>query len=213
MSPSENEQQQDDTTSTDMQPPGDSLRPIDAANSGEDGAPMAVQTKDLPGGRRAVPGDGPWARRATFAIYGLTLILAVLAGYALIGTAVERGRVFLDDFRYGRPRTTHLTAMVGHGEERGEPTHIVAINLNRRVVLIELPGSDPNVTRVIEGPYLFGADQDLTPIELQLTDVDGDTTPDLLVIVRREQVVYLNKDGVFRLPTAAEQAELQRGKP
>jgi hypothetical protein len=29
--------------------------------------------------------------------------------------------------------------------------------------------------------------------------------------VRREQIVYLNKDGAFRLPTPEEQALLKRG--
>jgi hypothetical protein len=66
---------------------------------------------------------------------------------------------------------------------------------------------------VVEGPYLFGADQALTPIELRTQDVDGDGTLDLLMTIQREQVVYLNKDGMFRLPTAAEQAGLSRGQP
>jgi hypothetical protein len=41
-------------------------------------------------------------------------------------------------------------------------------------------------------------------------DVDGDSQPDLLLNIRREQIVYLNRDGAFRLPTPEEQAQLTR---
>jgi hypothetical protein len=43
---------------------------------------------------------------------------------------------------------------------------------------------------------------------LSLRDMDGDGQLDLLLDVRNEQIVYLNKDGAFRLPTPAEQAAL-----
>lgn len=174
---------------------------------------MAVETKDLRSAQRLWPDGASVARIATLAVYGVTVLLAILAAYALLGVAVERARILADDLRYGRPRTTHVTGFVGHGEDRGMPTHLTAINLDRRVVIIELPGSEPNVARVFEGPYLFGADESLTPIDLSLQDIDQDGAVDLLVTIRREQVIYLNKDGVFRLPTAAEQAALSRGKP
>ena len=80
--------------------------------------------------------------------------------------------------------------------------------MNRQVTVIEIPGGDPARTRSITGPYLFGAKEDLTPITLELRDMDGDGQPDLLVDVRREQIVYLNRDGEFRLPNAEEQAGL-----
>jgi hypothetical protein len=192
----------------DMQQSADDSRPI----SGEGEADMAVQSRDLRP-PQVLPDADSWRRRAAKLVYLVTGVLALLAAYGLMGALVERARIAADDMRYGRPRTTHLDGFVGHGESRGSPTHLMAINLERRVVIVELPGSDPSVARVMEGPYLFGADESLTPIELLLQDVDGDGTLDLLVTVRREQVVYLNKDGVFRLPTAAEQAELSRGKP
>ena len=90
----------------------------------------------------------------------------------------------------------------------GKPTHLMALNLNRQVVVVEIPGGDASKTRTISGPYLFGANEDLTPVTLSLRDMDGDGLPDLLVDVRREQIVYLNRDGAFRLPNADEQARL-----
>ncbi|MDZ4719153.1 MAG: hypothetical protein SH847_11930 [Roseiflexaceae bacterium] len=208
--PSSDIEQHGSQESGDVHPPEEALR---SANKDEDGVPMAVQTKELRTLRGLLPEGSPWMRRLTIGIYAATAMLVLLALYALVGGLVERGRVTIDDLRYGRPRTTHLEGFVGHGEDRGIPTHIIAMNLNRRVVLIELPGGEPSVARVVEGPYLFGADESLTPIELRTQDMDGDGTPDLLMTIRREQIVYLNKDGMFRLPTAAEQAGLSRGQP
>jgi hypothetical protein len=194
-------------------PSGDGDSPGAAQPSEQKDDGMAVQTKELRTWRGLLPKGSPWMGRITMVVYMATILLFLLAMYATIGSIVERTRITFDDMRYGRPRTTHLDGFVGHGEDRGVPTHLIAVNLNRRIVLIELPGGEPSVSRVVEGPYLFGADQALTPIELRTQDVDGDGTLDLLMTIQREQVVYLNKDGMFRLPTAAEQAGLSRGQP
>jgi hypothetical protein len=119
--------------------------------------------------------------------------------------------VFMDDVRYGRPRVSQVDAFVGHDEAAGQPTHLMAINLNRQVFVIELPGGNPTNTRTLAGPYLVGAEEDLTPVQLFVRDMDGDGQNDLLLDVRREQIVYLNRDGAFRLPTPEEEAQLKQG--
>jgi hypothetical protein len=87
----------------------------------------------------------------------------------------------------------------------------MAINLNRQVFVIVLPGGNPTNTRTLAGPYLVGAEEDLTPVQLFVRDMDGDGQNDLLLDVRREQIVYLNRDGAFRLPTPEEEAQLKQG--
>lgn len=135
----------------------------------------------------------------------LALVSAALAIHLLVGALIERARIALDDARYGRPRTTHVTGYVGHGAEApGRPTHLIGVNLSRQVVVLELPGGDANAVRHIPGPYLFGSGEDLTPVVLLLRDVDGDGRDDLIIDVRNEHVVYLNRDGAFRLPTPEE---------
>jgi hypothetical protein len=141
----------------------------------------------------------------------VTLVLAAIAIYAVVSLLVGKAHVVIDDLRYGRPRTMHLDAFVGHDETAGHPSHLMAMNLNRQVVVVELPGGDGSKARTLTGPYLFGAEQDLTPVLLDLRDMDGDGKLDLLLDVQHEQIVYLNKDGAFRLPTAEEQATLNRG--
>lgn len=169
---------------------------------------MAVTSRELRSARAARRASGQVQQPGQVALYGVTLLLGALIIYAVVGVLFDKGRVLYDDVRYGRPRTTQITAFVGHDETAGTPTHLLAMNLNRQITIIELPGGNSAQARTIVGPYLFGADEDLTPVTLALQDVDGDTNLDLLVDVRNERIVYLNHDGVFRLPTPAEQAKL-----
>ena len=112
----------------------------------------------------------------------------------------------MDDLKYGRPRTSQLDAFVGHGEANGAPSHFVAMNLNRRVTIMEFPGGDVTKPMVLVGPTLFGRDQDLTVVRLQVEDINGDTKPDLTVQVKDERLVYVNDGAAFRPITAEELA-------
>ncbi len=170
---------------------------------------MAITQKTLRPGTRARL--QPTTQRLYSAVYAVTLLLAAVAIYLFVSLTLGKAQTLIDDFRYGRPRTTQLEAFVGHNETQGQPTHLLAMNLNRQAVIIELPGGDAAKARTISGPYLFGANEDLTPVTLSLRDMDGDSNVDLLLNVRNEQVVYLNKNGEFRLPTPAEQAALAQG--
>ena len=172
---------------------------------------MAVTHKSLRSAQAAQARGGTLLHRVQVLMYGVTLILAAIAIYVVVSMLLGKASVLIDDLRYGRPRTTQINAFVGHDETNGQPTHLIAINLNRQVMVIELPGGDVAKTRTLSGPYLFGADEDLTPLRLHLQDMDGDGNPDLLLDIRQEQLVYLNRDGAFRLPTPEEQAELKRG--
>ncbi len=138
-----------------------------------------------------------WKPAATVALVYLTLLLAS-----------GQGRIWVDDLRYGRPRTMQISGAVGHNEANGEPTHFVAMNLNRRVVVIEMPGGDATKAQVLQGPYLFGADEDLTPVRLRLSDVNHDGKNDLVINVKNEEMIYVNSGDNFHLITAAERQQL-----
>jgi hypothetical protein len=172
---------------------------------------MAVTSKKLRSETRSGVRRPALIQRIQPITYGVTLILAASAIYIVVGIILGWGRVLADDLQYGRPRTFQIDAFVGHEESAGIPTHLMAINLDRQIVVLELPGGDPTKVRTIQGPYLFGATEHLTPATLELRDIDGDSLVDLLLHVRQEQVVYLNRDGAFRLPTSEEQAQLKLG--
>lgn len=140
--------------------------------------------------------------------YLLTALLALVAISAVMGNVVSWGRTQIDTFRYGNPRTFQLSEAIGHEDGPGKPTHLIAMNLNRQVTVIELPGGDASKVRTLAGPYLFGADEDKTPVLLRLDDLNTDGTKDLIVTIKNEEIVYLNRDGQFNLLTDADRAAL-----
>ena len=148
---------------------------------------------------------------ARLAGLGLLAALGTVALYLVLSALFGFAQLKMDDLAYGRPRTTHVDAYFGHaGESDGAPSHVLALNLDRRIVLIVLPGGDTKGATTISGPYLFGANEDLTPVKLSVADVNGDNHADLLVSVKDEELVYINdKDqNSFHLITAEERTRL-----
>ncbi|MCU0492709.1 MAG: hypothetical protein MUD01_14045 [Chloroflexaceae bacterium] len=172
---------------------------------------MAVTSRDIRNDRRpfiSVPTRGV----NSFA-YIVTGLLALLALYVLLNTVIAWVQVVRDDMMYGRPRTFQLSAHVGHGEENGAQTQFIAMNLDRQVVIVEIPGGDPAKTRTYTGPYLVGAGEDLTPVTMRLSDLNGDKLLDLIVNVKSEEMVYVNRDGGFALMTPEERKQLATAQP
>jgi hypothetical protein len=115
----------------------------------------------------------------------------------------------LDDIHYGRPRTFQMDAMVGH-ESGSTPSHFIAINLNRHIEIIELPGGDAAHARIYIGPQLFGEGDELVPVTLKFVDLNGDKKPDMLVDLRGSRVVFINEKGTFRMAQPAERRQLEQ---
>ncbi len=147
--------------------------------------------------------------------YLVTGVLALLAVYVLLSHILAWSHTTFDDLRYGRPRTYHLTGAVGPGNEAGALGHFIAMNLDRQIVVMYLPGGDAAQARTLPGPYLFGEREDLTPVTLRLADVNNDATPDLIARVKNEEIVYMNRGGNFELITPEERQHLvnQHGMP
>lgn len=146
--------------------------------------------------------------KAASAVHLLTAVLTIAAVLALGAVGMVRLKGLRDDLRYGWPRTTHVDAFLGHQEARGVPTHLMAMNLHRHVVLVEFPGGDASASKVQIGPYLFGAQSDATPVRMELRDMDGDGALDVVLDIEHEWLVYLNRDGGLRLPTDDDQRRM-----
>jgi hypothetical protein len=179
---------------------------------------MAVTSRDLHHTgtlRRQVAHPLPIGRAQRTAArptYLLTLALCLVALILMANSVIAWGQTKLDDLRYGRPRTMQLSAFVGHNEASGMPTQFVAMNLNRRVVVFEIPGGDPSKTRTLTGPYLFGANENLTPVRLRVASVNGDDKADLIVSVKNEEIIYINENDSFRLINGEERAAYERAQ-
>lgn len=173
---------------------------------------MAVRSQEIRSTTRSVAAPRPVSVTPSVSphtlAYLVTALLALIAISAVMGNVVSWGRTQYDTFRYGNPRTFQLSEAIGHEDGPGKPTHLIAMNLNRQVTIIELPGGDPSKVRTLTGPYLFGADEDKTPVLMRLDDLNRDGTKDLIVSIKNEEIVYLNRDGQFNLITAEDRAAL-----
>ncbi len=132
------------------------------------------------------------------------LLIAVIVGMLLMATLFlmlnafgSWWQVHQDDTTYGRPRTYQVDAVVGHSDSASNPSHFMFLNLNRHVVIIELPGGDTTHSRIYNGPTLFGDGQDLTPVTAEFRDVNGDGRPDMIVHIQDQRLVFINDGNQF----------------
>ncbi len=139
-----------------------------------------------------------WGIRAHPLLYlgvGMIFMLALWAGLQWLGSWWQ---LHQDDVTYGRPRTYQFDAVFGHSDSAANPTHIIIVNLNRHVIVIELPGGDPTHARIYSGPTLFGDGQDLTPVTGKAIDVNGDGKLDLVLFIQDQRIVFINGGSEFR---------------
>ena len=100
----------------------------------------------------------------------ITMIVLWLIGSAVLAWGTQR----YYDVRYGNPRTYQTDIVVGHGgDSSAHPSHFIAVNLNGKIEVIEIPGGDPSKSQIYIGPQLFGAGSDLTPVTLSFEDCSG----------------------------------------
>jgi hypothetical protein len=125
------------------------------------------------------------------------MVMMVLL-FMTIGAIGSWWQGYQDDLHYGLPRTSHLDAVVGHGDSKTNETHFVFMNLHGHVDVIEIPGGDTTRMRVYTGPILYGDKADLIPVTGEVRDVNHDGLVDLIVHVRDQQIVYLNDGKIFK---------------
>ncbi|MBO0779792.1 MAG: hypothetical protein J2P37_13290 [Ktedonobacteraceae bacterium] len=138
---------------------------------------------------------------------GLAMLVMTLlwAGLNIVGGWWQTVQ---DDWHYGRPRTVHADAVVGHNDSAASKSHFIAINLNRHVQVIEFPGGDSSKAKIYVGPVLVGNDQDLAVPKLDFRDVNDDGKPDMIISIGDSRYVFLNENGAFRALRTGEQIHL-----
>jgi hypothetical protein len=125
-------------------------------------------------------------------------MIAMLTLWVFGQMAVSAWQLHQDDSTYGRPRTYQFDAVFGHADSASNPTHIIIINLNRHVILIELPGGDATRARIYNGPTLFQDGGDLVPVTGKAIDVNNDGKPDLVLFIQDQRIVFINDGTQFR---------------
>jgi len=153
------------------------------------------ETEDIPQAKPKRQRRGLMAHPLLYLGIGMLAMLALWVGLQWLGSWWQ---LHQDDATYGRPRTYQFDAVFGHSDSPANPTHIIIVNLNRHVIVIELPGGDPTHSRIYSGPTLFGDGQDLTPVTGKAIDVNGDGKLDLVLFIGDQRIVYINDGTQFR---------------
>ncbi|HEY0757158.1 MAG TPA: hypothetical protein VGD98_24605 [Ktedonobacteraceae bacterium] len=161
----------------------------------EDEEPVAATPKQVPGRSRQLAPRGP--RRLHWLFFSGLAMLVMVLGWIALSAVGNWWQTTLDDWHYGRPRTYQTDAVVGHHDSTQNPSHFIAMNLNRHIIIIEMPGGDVSKSVVYSGPTLLGPGQDLTPVTLSFQDLNHDNQPDMSVSVQGSQFVFLNQHGTF----------------
>jgi hypothetical protein len=138
-----------------------------------------------------------WSR-FHWSIYVGLAMLVMLIGWIALSSIASWWQVTQDDWHYGRPRTFQINYVVGHNDSPANPSHFIALNLNRHVEIIEMPGGDAAMAKIYVGPVLIGQGQDLAVVKLSFKDVNGDGKPDMIVSIQDSRFVFINENGIFR---------------
>lgn len=127
---------------------------------------------------------------------GLAMFIMII-GWLTFSALSSWWQVTQDDWHYGRPRTYQTDAVVGHNDSTANPSHFIAVNLNRQIMVIEIPGGNAAKAKIYMGPMLIGPGQDLTSVTLTFKDVNGDGKLDMVLNVQGTHFVFLNQNGTF----------------
>lgn len=130
-------------------------------------------------------------------VLGICFIVIVV-GSVLFNLLGRWWQIQQDDWQYGRPRTYQVDANVGHGTTASPNSHFIAMNLNRRIEVIEVQGDDPAHTKLYVGPSLIGTGEELAPVTLSFEDVNHDGRLDMVLHVGDSTFVFLNTGTDFK---------------
>jgi len=151
------------------------------------------------GNRRIVVHNEPLpARKLHWSFILGTGMLFMLALWVFGSYALSWWQNHELDTTYGMPRTYQTDQVVGHADSAEHPTHFIAVNLNSRITIIEIPGGNSAHARIYSGPTLFSDNGDTIPVTLEFYDVNGDGKIDMIVHVGDQKIVYLNDGTQFK---------------
>lgn len=160
--------------------------------------PRDIYTDDIqPPGRIRRANTGQGFNFHWLVFVGIAMLIMII-GWVAFNALGSWWQTTQDDWHYGRPRTFQTDAVVGHNDSLTNPSHFIAMNLNRHVLIIELPGGDSTKARIFNGPILIGQGQDLAPVTLSFQDVNGDGLLDMIVNVQDAHFVFINSNGTFQ---------------
>lgn len=145
-----------------------------------------------------IPDSG---QRTHWLVYAGLAMVIMMVGWVVLTGVMNWWQIMQDDWHYGRPRTFQMDMVVGHNDSATNPSHFIALNLNRHVEIVEFPGGDASKARIYMGPVLLGQGQDLAPVTLDFKDMNRDGKLDMIVNVQGSHFIFVNQNGTFQPPS------------
>jgi hypothetical protein len=167
-----------------------------------------ADTEDLVTRRLSSAMERGRGRPTHWLVYVGVGVVIMTLGWIVLSIVTNWWQVTQDDWHYGRPRTAQYDVVVGHNDSGANPSHFVALNLRRRIEIIECPGGDCSKAKIYVGPVLIGQGQDLAPVTLSFKDVNSDGKADMIVSVQDSRLVFINENGAFRPQRTGENIQL-----
>jgi len=96
---------------------------------------------------------------------------------------------------YEYPRVSQADAVVYPGDSAERPSHYLFLNLNGRVLIVELPHGDSAKARIYTGPTLFSDNADQIPVTGEFRVVAGKI--EMLVHIQDKVILYINNGTQF----------------
>jgi len=161
------------------------------------------------GPARAATGVSRPRPRLHWLAWGGGAMCIMMVGWLAIGALGTWWQEVHDYWQYGMPRTYQTDAKVGHGTAGDPSSHFIAENLEKHIIVIEIPGDEPGKSKIYIGPVLIGPGQEFTPVTLSFEDVNHDGHPDLIIHVEEGTFIFLNQEvkGVWQFVPAPNQQQ------
>ena len=128
-------------------------------------------------------------------------LFVMIVGWVLLSALGTWWTNQQNTWAYGFPRTYQVDAVVGHGDSPAHPSHFLAMNLHRQILVIELPGGNPTRAHIYLGPILIGDGQELVPVTVSFEVSSTPGRPDLYIHVGDQVIVFRNDGKQFVAPS------------
>jgi hypothetical protein len=134
------------------------------------------------------------------AVFGLGML--VMIALVTAASAISQHQQAAAEMQaFNQPIITEAFYVVGHNHDSASrPSYFEFINLQGRVLIIELPAGDPAKAMVYTGPQILGESAYTQQVTGEFRDLNGDGRVDLIVTVGGQQQMILLNTGTKFVP-------------